>query len=224
MICRVNGQERELIAKDVEGRECTEDLIFICAGAGDTEGSGVSRDAEDGAVVMTNEAFAWWGKYIAKTNMVNEALVEMSADEIDAFNNCGANGDLEAVVNEQLAWLKDKGKIELQAYLDVMAMSGVCTQQELEIFCNYGVLAAEKRKVYTYGSPHSLAACSDKMTVAVPDDWKLYKNSYGAAMVKAPWGEYYEINDVLQGNENPCFYALDGDKKGHRVYLEKVKE
>ena len=79
--------------------------------------------------------------------------------------------------------------------------------QKLEIYCNYGVLAAEKRK-----------------TVIVPDEWKLYKNTFGATMVESPWGECYEISEVLQGNEKPCFYALDREMKGHRAYLEEVNE
>lgn len=62
------------------------------------------------------------------------------------------------------------------------------------------------------------------MTVIVPDEWKLYKNTFGATMVESPWGECYEISEVLQGNEKPCFYALDKEMKGHRVYLEEVNE
>lgn len=96
--------------------------------------------------------------------------------------------------------------------------------QKIEIYCNYGVLAAEKRNVYTYGGEHQHATCSDRMTVIVPEEWKLYKNTFGATMVEAPWGECYEINELLQGNEKPCFYALDKEMKGHRVYLEEVNE
>lgn len=92
----------------------------------------------------------------------------------------------------------------------------------IEIFCNYGVLAAEKRSVYTFGAPHATATCSDKMTVVVPDGWELYQNEMGRTMVTAPWGWDYEINEVLQGNEKPCFYALDKSMKGHRAYLEEV--
>ena len=35
-------------------------------------------------------------------------------------------------------------------------------------------------------------------------------------------GWTYQINDVLQGNERPCFYTLDNGMKGHRVYLEEA--
>ena len=96
--------------------------------------------------------------------------------------------------------------------------------QKLEIYCNYGVLAAEKRNVYTYGGEHAHAAGSDCMTVTLPDEWKLYKNVIGEVMVQAPWGECYQINDVLQGDEKPCFCAIDNEMKERRVYLEKVVE
>lgn len=43
-------------------------------------------------------------------------------------------------------------------------------------------------------------------------------------MVETEWGFCYEINEILEGNETPCFYALDRDKKGHRVYLKIVEE
>lgn len=92
----------------------------------------------------------------------------------------------------------------------------------IEIYCNYGVLAAEKRNVYTFGAPHAAATCWDKMAVVVPEGWEVYQNQMGQTMVTAPWGWDYEINEVLQGNKKPCFYALDKDMQGHREYLEKV--
>lgn len=92
----------------------------------------------------------------------------------------------------------------------------------IEIYKNYGVLAAEKRNVYTFGAPHATATCSDKITVVVPEGWTIYQNQSGQTMVTAPWGWDYEINEVLHGNEKPCFYALDKNMKGHRVYLEEV--
>ena len=94
----------------------------------------------------------------------------------------------------------------------------------IEIYCNYGVLAAEKRNVYTFGAEHPHATCSDKMTVAVPDGWEVFQNQMGQTMVTAPWGWNYEINEVLQGNEKPCFYALDKNMNGHRAYLKEVEK
>lgn len=95
---------------------------------------------------------------------------------------------------------------------------------QFKIYCNYGVLAAEKQNVYTYGSPHSTAACSDEMSVKLPENdvFTLYENTFGELMVESKWGFQYEINEVLQGNKTPCFYAIDNNGKGHRVFLEEV--
>lgn len=81
----------------------------------------------------------------------------------------------------------------------------------IEIYCNYGVLAAEKRNVYTFGAEHPHATCSDKMTVSIPEGWKIYQNQMGQTMATAPWGWDYEINEVLQGDEYPHFRAYDKD-------------
>lgn len=90
---------------------------------------------------------------------------------------------------------------------------------KIKIYCNYGVLAAEKRKVYTYGMPHPTATCWDEMTVEIPDGWEVFENSMGSLMVATPWGWVCGINEVLRGNEKPCFYALDNNMNGHREYL-----
>lgn len=94
---------------------------------------------------------------------------------------------------------------------------------EIKIYCNYGVLGAEKRKKYTFGAPHATADCWDEMTVETPEGWEPFKNTMGKLMVKAPWGWDYEINEVLQGDEKLCFYALDKNMNGHRKYLKIVK-
>ena len=98
--------------------------------------------------------------------------------------------------------------------------------ESFEIYCNYGVLGAEKRNVYTYGCEHCHAVCSDEMKVYLPanDVFHIYKNHEGLLMVETEWGFCYEINEILEGNETPCFYALDRDKKGHREYIKIVEE
>ena len=94
--------------------------------------------------------------------------------------------------------------------------------ETIEIYGNYGVLAAEKRNVYTFGAEHPHATCSDKITVKIPEGWEIYQNQAGETMVTAPWGWNYSINEVLQGDKKPCFYALDKEMKGHRAWLEEV--
>lgn len=58
------------------------------------------------------------------------------------------------------------------------------------------------------------------MTVEIPEGWEVFENAMGNLMVTAPWGWEYEINEVLQGNEKPCFYALDKSMNGRRQYLK----
>lgn len=93
---------------------------------------------------------------------------------------------------------------------------------EIKIYCNYGVLGAEKRKKYTFGAPHVTADCWEEMTAETPEGWEPFKNDTGKLMIKAPWGWSYEINEVLQGNEKPCFYALDKNMDGRRKYLKVI--
>lgn len=89
------------------------------------------------------------------------------------------------------------------------------------IYCNYGVLAKEKRNVYTYGGQDVTATCSDKLSVRLPenDSFGIYETASGALTVESAWGWTYDISEVLQGDTNPCFYALDKDGKGHRIAL-----
>ncbi len=96
--------------------------------------------------------------------------------------------------------------------------------KEFNIYCNYGVLTREKRNVYTYGSQHPTATCSDKMTVQLPENnvFTIYENNIGELIVESSWGWKYDINEVLQGDNQPCFYALDKDGNGHRIYLKEV--
>lgn len=93
----------------------------------------------------------------------------------------------------------------------------------IKIYQNYGVLAAEKRTVYTFGRPHPTAVTWDEMTVEVPVSWKYWENAAGAGMVTAPWGWDYAINEVLCGNDFPHFYALDNNKKPHQTMLKIIE-
>lgn len=86
----------------------------------------------------------------------------------------------------------------------------------IKIYKNYGVLGSEKRNVYTYGAEHPHATCSDKITAQVPEGWKLCKNMMDQTIVEAPWGQTYMINEVLTGDSNPCFMAID--PKGNQVF------
>lgn len=94
--------------------------------------------------------------------------------------------------------------------------------ETLEIYENYGVLGAEKRSVYTYGSEHVHATCSEKITVEIPEGWELWRDRMGREKVTAPWGWGYDIDEVLSGNARPEFAARDKDMKLHRYKLNVV--
>ena len=95
----------------------------------------------------------------------------------------------------------------------------------IEIYCNYGVLAAEKRNVYTFGGEHPHATCSDNMTVVVPDGWELYQNQMGQTMVTAPWGWDYDINEVLTDIKGrAAFRALDKNMSYKTAFLFTPEE
>lgn len=94
----------------------------------------------------------------------------------------------------------------------------------LEIYKNYGVLGAEKRNVFTFGAEHATAICSDKMTVAVPDGWDVFESASGLTAVTAPWGQNYDIGEILQGNKNPYFCAMDHNMHEHRAELKEITQ
>lgn len=92
---------------------------------------------------------------------------------------------------------------------------------KFKIYENYGVLGAEKKVKYTYGAEHPHAVVSEEINVTLPQNefFEICENGWGELFVKSSWGWNYEINDVLQGNEKPCFYAVDKNDRGHRIYL-----
>lgn len=95
----------------------------------------------------------------------------------------------------------------------------------IQIFKNYGCLAAEKRGIYTYTCPHPTAVCSDKLTVELPKGWAIDgENCYGDPLLISPWGETCLIGEILRGNENPCFYVYDKNGTAHRQELKIINQ
>ena len=92
----------------------------------------------------------------------------------------------------------------------------------MEIYKNYGCLAAEKRFVYTYGVEQPTAVISDKITVKIPEDWGVEENEFEEKILTAPWGWKYNPNEVLGGDEYPHFRAIDKDGTLYSVVLEDI--
>lgn len=97
--------------------------------------------------------------------------------------------------------------------------------KKFTIYCNYGVLGAEKRIVFTYGATAETCCC-EKIMVRLPENdcFGIYETVMGEMAVEAAWGYQYDINDVLQGDKKPCLFALDNEGKGHRVYLDILEQ
>lgn len=94
-----------------------------------------------------------------------------------------------------------------------------------EIYKNYGVLSTEKKHVYTFKNPHPLGDYAEKLTVELPEnDFFALAEGKNSLYVKSAWGWNYDVDEVLQGNVKPCFYALDTGMAGHRVYLNIIEE
>lgn len=92
----------------------------------------------------------------------------------------------------------------------------------IKIFENYGCLGAEKCSVYTAENPHATAAAWTEMTVAVPDGWDAWKNDTGETIVTAPWGWSYSLNEILAGDKEPVFWAIDDQDNQRSVVLKIV--
>lgn len=98
----------------------------------------------------------------------------------------------------------------------------------IEIYCNYGCLSAEKMNVYTYDAPEATAVTYDKLSVTIPDGWKTWHGGMGELFLEAPWGTRYEVSEVLysmrrNGVDFPCFKAYDKDGRYHIQRLTVVE-
>lgn len=92
------------------------------------------------------------------------------------------------------------------------------------LYANNGCLGAELRTIYSYSAPVNTAAVSEEITVRIPskfweDGWTFGENYMGTELLCSPWGWNYTWNDVLEGDEIPCIYAIDADGIGHRYRL-----
>lgn len=71
------------------------------------------------------------------------------------------------------------------------------------IYANYGVLAAEKRCVYTFPGSAEIAGVSERLDVIIPDKFAPRETEDGNVVLTIDGYEYL-LSDVLCGNEHPC--------------------
>lgn len=87
---------------------------------------------------------------------------------------------------------------------------------------NYGCLASEKRVRYTAEMPAGNAIVSDECILKAPNGWNICESMAGFLLVESPWGQAYRVNDILKGNNRPCFIAWNGAKYV-KAYLSEVE-
>lgn len=93
---------------------------------------------------------------------------------------------------------------------------------KIKLFKNYGVLASEKRNVYTYGMPNGTATCWDEIDVEIPEELIAGENCYGNLLVEFPDSPHcYPLNDVLAGNKKPEFRYINKDGNLKIIKLEE---
>lgn len=89
---------------------------------------------------------------------------------------------------------------------------------KMKLYESYGVLAHEKKPVYTIDAPASEAY--NVITVYIPDEFKICNNIYGEKLIEIK-GETYLLSDILTNyGEKPCLWF--GEKRGERIMLEVI--
>lgn len=93
----------------------------------------------------------------------------------------------------------------------------------IKAFANYGVLAKEKKVVYTAELPHIHAATSEEITIEIPETFEIGENMMGQTIITTPDGEDFRLNDILsQRNGNPAFKWFDKDQNAHYKELKQI--
>lgn len=98
----------------------------------------------------------------------------------------------------------------------------------IDVYVNYGCLAAEKVNIYTYSNPHPSAVCFDVVTVEIPSEFDARYNSYGSLILRHPDFSYdYKVDELLDGDRHQiqpyfCFYCESGYLKKYRLQVLKL--
>lgn len=94
----------------------------------------------------------------------------------------------------------------------------------LEIYANYGVLAHEKKVIYTYPESKSSAKYSEKITVEIPESVKCSENYYGEILLEVPGSHYtYLVRELLSSQLNkPALAWIDNQGRQHTAILKVI--
>lgn len=89
------------------------------------------------------------------------------------------------------------------------------------IYENWGVLAHEKKAVYT---DINITEAYNEIEIVIPDDFTLYETKYGTKIIETPNGYTLKLNDILENRaDEPVFSWYDDNYKRHILKLEYTK-
>lgn len=96
----VNGTEKELIARGMNGIEWTQDLL------GNHDALHYDGDIDE--YIMAEEEFEWWNPVIDKLNKIEDLLAELDEEARAEFDQEYWLSDLDDMAESELEWLKNK--------------------------------------------------------------------------------------------------------------------
>lgn len=87
-----------------------------------------------------------------------------------------------------------------------------------KVYASYGVLAHEKKPIFTIGGPASdIYDCWD---LALPDGWKWAENEAGETLIISPNNEIWLPREILtRYGDHVCLAWYDGNSS-HRILLD----
>lgn len=93
----------------------------------------------------------------------------------------------------------------------------------LKAYANYGVLAHEKKTLYTIGGSAETATYSEEVEVILPEGFEVDENVAGGQLITVPGGETYLANEIFySSNGCPELSWYDSEQKVHRVKCQVV--
>lgn len=90
----------------------------------------------------------------------------------------------------------------------------------MKIYASYGVLAHEKRPVYTVEAP--AGDICDELTVELPEGWELAENEAGAPLLTMPTGETYLARELLTNRGDAPALRWYGGHQHHIITLKII--
>lgn len=92
--------------------------------------------------------------------------------------------------------------------------------EKIRGYANYGVLAHEKKPVFTISNTSAYTTVNEEIEITLPDNWGVCENNFGRKLIVNPDGETYIADEIISSyGGNPALIWYDGEKE-HRIILE----